>query len=272
MAEAHVSAALSIAGSDSSGGAGLQMDLAVFAALGVWGACAATALTAQNTTGMLRIHPVPPRFLAAQIDAVVRDIPVAAVKVGMLLRPQLVRVVAERIHRRRLAPVVLDPVLRAKDGTELLTPPALKAMKSELLPLARVVTPNLPEAAALAGTGITGDADLKEAARRIAALDRSGGLAVVIKGGHRSGPAADLLLDGGRFEEFGGERVPGPPVRGTGCIYSAALAGRLALGDTLAEACAAAREFVAAAILRAVAIGHGARVARVGAGWEEAGR
>jgi hydroxymethylpyrimidine/phosphomethylpyrimidine kinase len=250
---------LTIAGSDSSGGAGLQMDLKVFCALGVWGTCAATAVTAQNSRGVERIHYLPPRFIAAQIDAVTDDLHPAAVKVGMLGRAQVVAAVAGRVRRRGLPNLVLDPVLAAKDGTPLLNARGVTALKQLLLPLARVVTPNVPEAEALAGMAIQDCDSLRAAARAIAAC----GAAVVIKGGHRAESPADLLFDGERFEEFGGERLPGPPVHGTGCVYSAALAARLALGDRLAEACAAAKRFAEDAIRSAQSLGKGSPLAAV---------
>jgi hydroxymethylpyrimidine/phosphomethylpyrimidine kinase len=256
---------MTISGSDSSAGAGLQLDLKVFAALGVWGTTVATALTAQNTRGVERVHHLPPRFVAAQIDALAADLRPAAVKTGMLGRAQVVNVVAERIRRRRLPNLVVDPVLQAKDGTPLLNPAGIQALKQNLLPLARVVTPNLPEAAALAGLPVEDDASLRAAARAIAAL----GPAVVIKGGHGEGDPVDLLFDGERFMEFGGARIEGPPVHGTGCLYSAALAARLVLGDSLPEACACARRFVEEAIRSAVPLGKGSRLAPVGVSWKE---
>jgi hydroxymethylpyrimidine/phosphomethylpyrimidine kinase len=257
--------AMTIAGSDSSAGAGLQQDLKVFTALGLWGTTVATALTAQNSRGVERIHYLPPRFVAAQIDAVARDLPPAAVKTGMLGRSQVVNAVAGRLRRRRLPNLVVDPVLLAKDGTPLLSPRGVQALKATLLPLARVVTPNLPEAASLAGRAVSDEASLRDAARAIAAL----GPAVLIKGGHRDGCPVDLLFDGSGFTEFGGERIEGPPVHGTGCLYSAALTARLALGDALADACAFARRFVEQAIRGAVRIGKGSPLALVGVSWKE---
>src|SRR5262249_14879889 len=158
-------------------------------------------------------------------------------KIGMLGRPQTVAAVAARVRRRRLANVVVDPVILAKDGTALLSPRGIAALKELLLPLARVATPNVPEAEALSGITISDDARLRAAAQAIAAA----GPAVVIKGGHRAGPPADLLFDGERFAEFTGERLDGAPVHGTGCIYSAALAACLGRGASLPEACAAAK-------------------------------
>jgi hydroxymethylpyrimidine kinase/phosphomethylpyrimidine kinase len=253
---------LSIAGSDSSGGAGLQMDLKVFAALGVWGTTAATALTAQDTRGVQRVYAVPPRFVAAQIDAVARDLPVAAVKTGMLGRTPVVLAVAQRLRRRRLSNLVVDPVLCAKNGRALLTAGGLAALKRSLLPAARVVTPNLPEAESLTGAPIRDNASLRDAACSIARLGP--GLAVVIKGGHRPDAPVDLLFDGEQFHEIEGERLAGAPVHGTGCIYSAALAARLAWGDGLPEACRAAKRFVEAAIRGAWSAGGGARLAWIG--------
>ena len=255
MAEPKV--ALTIAGSDTSGGAGIQLDLKAFQSCGVHGASVATALTAQSTTGIHRVHAVPPRFIAAQIDAVAGDLQIAAAKTGMLDRAQVVEVVAERVHRRRLPNLVIDPVILAKDGTPLLNHRGLALLKERLLPLARVVTPNVPEAEALSGVVITDDASLREAARRIHALGVS---AVVVKGGHRPDEPTDTLLLDGEFHTFTGPRLPGAPVHGTGCCYSALLTARLALGDPLPEACAWVKQRMQHLIETASALGKGTRL------------
>lgn len=250
--------ALTIAGADSCGGAGATLDLRVFHACGVYGVSALTALTAQNTRGVERIHPVPPRFLAAQLDALARDLPIAAVKTGMLARSQVVTAAADRIRRRSLPNVVVDPVLLAKDGTPLLSARGIEALKSRLLPLALVVTPNVPEAERLAGIAISDSASLREAARRIAALGPRG---VVIKGGHLPGEPVDTLFWEGEFLELAGERRDeGPPVHGTGCCFAAALAAHLARGSSVPEACRAAKRFVERAMAAAASLGRGSRL------------
>jgi hydroxymethylpyrimidine kinase/phosphomethylpyrimidine kinase len=252
-------AVLTIAGSDSSGGAGVQMDLKVFQACGVHGASVLTALTAQNTQGVRRVHRVPPRFVAEQIDAVMEDLPVAAAKTGMLDRAQIVEAVAERVRRRRIPNLVVDPVILAKDGTPLLNNRGLAALKQRLLPRALAVTPNVPEAEALSGGPVTDGDSLRAAARRIGAL---GVPAVIIKGGHLPGEPVDLLFWQEQFYEFPGARIAGDaPVHGTGCLYSAALAARLALGDPLPEACRWAKMLVERAIRGSVSLGKGSRLA-----------
>lgn len=239
------------------------MDLKVFQACGVHGASVATALTAQNTRGVRRVHSVTPRFVAEQIDAVARDLPVAAAKTGMLHRPQIVEVVAERVRRRRLPNLVVDPVILAKDGTSLLNARGLAALKERLLPRALVVTPNVPEAEALSGIAIQDGETLREAARKIAGLGVS---AVVITGGHLPGAPVDTLFWEGEFYEFEGARIEGSPVHGTGCLYSAALTARIALGEALPEACRSAKSLVEAGIRGAVALGRGSRLLPVALG------
>jgi len=247
---------LTIAGSDSSGGAGSQLDLAVFAALGLHGAAAVTALTAQNSQGVQRVFSVPPSFVAAQIDAVVADFPVRAVKIGMLQRPQIVHRVAERIKRRRLPNVVLDPVIKASDGASLLSPRGVKALRESLLPLATVTTPNLAETEALSGVRIRSDADLPAAAEVILKL---GAAAVIITGGHRAGAAVDTLYTAEGQRDYPEERLEVGAVHGTGCAFSSALAGYLARGSGLPEAVAEAKAWVTEAIRHSAAVGRGAR-------------
>ena len=217
--------ALTIAGSDSSGGAGIQMDLKVFQACGVYGTSVVTALTAQNTAGVWRGHRITPRFVAEQIDAVTRDIPIAAAKTGMLDRAQIVQAVADRVRRRGIPLLVVDPVIAATDGTPLLNRRGVELLKTELLPQAFAVTPNVPEAELLSGIPITDLASLQAAAVRIGEF---GAKAVIVKGGHREGPATDILWWDGKFHEFSGERLDRVDVHGTGCAYSAALTARLA--------------------------------------------
>src|SRR5215831_20171159 len=215
--------ALTIAGSDSSAGAGIQADLKTFAALGVYGASVITALTAQNTRGVSAIHDVPPEFVAAQIDAVFSDLAVGAVKIGMLGRAPVIAAVAAGLDRWKANNVVLDPVMVATSGDRLLAPDAVDALKRELIPRARVVTPNLPEAAALLGTTIAADDDAMVAqGKRILAL---GAKAVLIKGGHGAGlDSVDFLFDGAQVTRYAFKRIATRNTHGTGCTLSAAIA------------------------------------------------
>ncbi len=247
--------ALTIAGSDSGGGAGVQADLKTFAAHGVYGTSAITAVTAQNTVGVTGIAALPTDIVTAQIEAVAGDIGVDAVKTGMLASAAIVEAVAAAIDTLELPSVVVDPVMIAKSGDRLLEAEAVAALKSELLRRAFVVTPNIPEAEVLAGMSIASLADAREAARRILAL---GPAAVIVKGGHLEGPEViDLLYDGREFRELRGPRVEGRHTHGTGCTFSAAIAANLALGRPLAEAAERARHYVAGAIRHGLAIGHG---------------
>lgn len=240
--------ALTIAASDSSAGAGIQADLAVFRDLGVYGVCAVTNVTAQNSRGVLRVNKVPPRTVTAQIDAATRDFGVDACKIGMLHSPQAVAVVAERIRRREIPNIVLDPVMRAKHGEVLLTEPAVKRLKRFLLPLALIVTPNLDEARALTGMESARDAALK--------IVELGAEWVLVKGGHAPGEPIDLLTDGDDFIEFEGKRIE-KNMHGSGCVLSAAIAARLALGDAVPDAVRFAKEYVAKAIEHSVRLGKG---------------
>jgi len=216
---------MTIAGSDSSGGAGIQADLKTFAALGVHGTCAITAVTAQDSTGVQAIHELPPGLVAAQIDAIVQDMGVDAVKTGMLANAGIVRVVAERVRQHRLPNLVVDPVLAAKSGDRLLREDALSVLRAELLPLCTVVTPNIPEAEALAGRRLETDEDLQRAAQEIAAL---GARNVVITGGHASGPeAVDLLYDLRSREGAGAGTSLPPLVGGRGSLTSVRLPANL---------------------------------------------
>ena len=254
MKKSRIPRVLTIAGSDSSAGAGIQIDLKVFERLGVYGTAAVTAVTAQNTVGVRKIHKVPPRIIAAQIDSVVRDMGADACKIGMLYDPTAVDVVAERIRRREIPNVVLDPVIAAKDGTPLLTSKGIQRMKRFLIPRALVVTPNAHEAAVLSGVRVRKFDDLKEAA---AAIRGMGCKYVLAKGGHLKGDSPDVLFDGKEFVELPGVRIEGPPVHGTGCAFSAALAARIALGDSVPDGVRFAKEFVAELIKSAVKLGKG---------------
>lgn len=246
---------LTIAGSDSGCGAGIQLDLKIFQRLGVYGTCAVTALTAQNTQGVQKINKIARRIVAAQIDSVMKDIGADACKTGMLLDTGTVETVAERVRRRDIPNVIVDPVIFAKDGTALLSAKGLQRLKKRLLPAALVITPNAHEAEALSKVRIETAADLKEAAKNIKGLGCGW---VLIKGGHLSGEPVDLLYDGENFIEFPGERIEGPPVHGTGCAFSAALAARIALGDTVPEAAEFAKDFTAGLIKKAIQLGKGA--------------
>ncbi len=252
--------ALAIAGSDSGGGAGIQADLRTFAALGVRGMSAVTAVTAQDARRVVAVHPVPPEAVRAQIRAAFSGIGVDAVKTGMLHAAPTVEAVARELRRIR-APVVVDPVMAAKGGEPLLEEEAREPLVRRLLPLATVVTPNVPEAEALTGRRIRTLGQARAAARSIA---RMGPRAVVVKGGHLRGPeAVDLLYHRGKFEEFSAPRVGGPPVHGTGCVFASAIAAELARGTEIPEAVARAKEFTLLHIRSAPPPDHGSERARV---------
>ena len=238
---------LSIAGSDSGGGAGVQADLKTFAALGCFGTTAITALTAQNTTGVRAIHAVPLDMLADQIDAVVEDIGVDAVKIGMLHSAPTIETVAAALDRHHLRQVVLDPVMVATSGAALIDPSAIAALVRLMFPRAVLVTPNLDEAAMLVGRALYTEADMAEAAQQL--LDM-GAQAVLLKGGHLAGDTvADLLLQAGKPALWlRAPRIATPNTHGTGCTLSSAIAARLALGDDLPEAVLRARDFVRGAL------------------------
>jgi hydroxymethylpyrimidine/phosphomethylpyrimidine kinase len=245
---------MTIAGSDSGGGAGIQADLKTFQALGVYGTSALTAITAQNTVGVRAVHEVPTDVIAAQIDAVVEDIGVDAAKTGMLSSAEIISTVAERVRHWRLARLVVDPVMVAKSGDRLLREDAVVALMRDLLPLAMVLTPNLPEAEVLVGRALTTDDDIRQAARDIVDL---GPRAVVMKGGHRSGDATDVLFDGQRFHVLSAERVDTVNTHGTGCTLSAAIAAELARGRDLADAVGSAKRYLTEAIRHASPLGAG---------------
>jgi hydroxymethylpyrimidine/phosphomethylpyrimidine kinase len=250
-----IPAALTIAGSDSGGGAGIQADLKTFAALGVYGTSAIAAITAQNTVGVLAAETVSADLLIAQIEAVAGDITLHATKTGMLATTALVEAAAATIREIDLPLVVVDPVMIAKSGHRLLDEDAVHAMRAELLPVAHVVTPNIPEAEALSGLTIGSLDDAREAARRI---HRLGPTAVIIKGGHSPGAEiVDLLFDGKVFTEFRAPRIESRNTHGTGCTFASAVAAHLAHGATLTEAAGRAQAYVSGAIRHALAIGRG---------------
>jgi hydroxymethylpyrimidine/phosphomethylpyrimidine kinase len=239
---------LTIAGSDSGGGAGIQADLKTVAALGCYGMSAITALTAQNTIGVSGIHPVPPDFAAAQISAVLEDIGANAVKIGMLYSAELIRVVAEQLRKFGARNIVLDPVMVAQSGDRLLRDDAVGAITQYLMPLADVVTPNLPEAEVLVGGRIRSLEDRRAAARD---LGRFGSRSILIKGGHgEDKDSSDLLYlcRESRFVTFAAERIASRNTHGTGCTLSSAIAAFLAKGDSLEDAVRRAKEYISQAI------------------------
>ena len=250
--------ALTVAGSDSGGGAGIQADLKTFSALGVYGASVITALTAQNTLGVTAIHDVPPDFVTAQIDAVFSDLAVNAVKIGMLSRPEAIRAVADGLRRWRPAHVVLDPVMVAASGANLLRPEAIVTLREVLIPLAGLVTPNLPEAARLLGEPVAASPEaMLDQGRRILAL---GPAAVLVKGGHGHGAeSADVLVRADGHRWYTAPRHATKNTHGTGCTLSSAIAAGLAKGLSAEVAVAEAKDYVTRAILAAdrLAIGHG---------------
>jgi hydroxymethylpyrimidine/phosphomethylpyrimidine kinase len=246
--------ALTIAGSDSSGGAGIQADLKTFEAHGVFGTSAITAVTAQNTLGVTGIVALAPEMVVAQIDAVLDDIGADAIKIGMLANAGIARAVADALDRRPRLPVVLDTVMVAKSGAQLLDADAVRVIVERLLPRATVVTPNVPEAEAILGRPIRTIGDLPAAAKDLVA---AGARAAIVKGGHLDGPPIDVLFDGHTIVELRAERVETRHTHGTGCTFSAAIAARLALGDDLASAAQHAKAYITEAIRRAPGLGGG---------------
>lgn len=246
--------ALTIAGSDSGAGAGIQADLKTFAAFGVYGTSVITAITAQNTRGVTQILEVSPEMVGAQIDAVAEDIGADALKTGMLAKSTIIEVVAAKIREHRLSNLVVDPVMVAKSGDLLLRPEAVESLRSLLIPLATVVTPNIPEAEELTGIRGTSRKEIREMARRIVGM---GAGSVVIKGGHRRGAATDLFYDGRSFRELKAARIRTPHTHGTGCTFSAAIAAGLARGEKLEKAVLGAKKYITQAIRRGFPIGSG---------------
>lgn len=248
--------ALTIAGSDSGGGAGIQADLKTFSALGVYGMTAITAVTVQDTLGVRRAETIDPSVVAEQIQVVAADIGVDAAKTGMLATAAIVEAVARAVAEAGVAPLVVDPVAVSKHGDPLLAADALDALRTRILPLATLVTPNLPEAAALSGQEVLSREQMRRAAAAIADL---GAKAVLVKGGHLAGrePAADLFVEGGREEWLEQDRIATPHTHGTGCTLSAAIAAYLAKGATLRDAVVAGKVFVTQAIRASLAIGAG---------------
>jgi hydroxymethylpyrimidine/phosphomethylpyrimidine kinase len=246
--------ALTIAGSDSGAGAGIQADLKTFAALGVYGTSVITAITAQNTVEVTRIFELDPRLVAAQIDAVAEDIGAHAVKTGMLANSRIIQTVASKIREHNIKKLVVDPVMVAKSGDLLLRKEAIAALRARLIPLAAVVTPNIPEAEALTGMRIRTARDVELAARRLIEMGARG---VVVKGGHRKGAAVDIFCDGRNFHQFGSRRIRTRHTHGTGCTFSAAIAAYLAKGENVHTAVARAKAFITEAIRHGFAVGAG---------------
>ena len=246
--------ALSIAGSDPSGGAGIQADIKTFAALGVYGTAVPAALTAQSTRGAESVKEVSPAFLRKQLEVLLSDVYINAAKTGMLLSEQTVVAVSEALRDYRIKNLVVDPVMVSSTGKKLLRVSALKALVEELLPLALLVTPNVGEAEVLSGVEINSRADIEEAGRRILAF---GPGCVLIKGGHMKGEPTDYLFIGKEIFEYRGKRTAGKELHGTGCVYSAAITACLAKGMELKEAVAEAKKFVTRAIAKAEPVGRG---------------
>jgi hydroxymethylpyrimidine/phosphomethylpyrimidine kinase len=246
---------LTIAGSDSGGGAGIQADLKTFAALGVYGMSALTAITAQNTLGVQGVYELPADFVGLQIDSVVTDIGVDAVKTGMLANAEIIAVVAAKVREHALPNLVVDPVMVAKSGDPLLRPDAREALIRLLLPLAVIVTPNLHEARVLTGMDIRTVADMERAA---VAIHQMGARYVVVKGGHLAvGDSVDVLYDGEKFTHFPSPRVETKNTHGTGCTFASAIAAGLAKGLDVMEAVRQAKEYITLALRHALDLGQG---------------
>lgn len=246
--------ALTIAGSDCSGGAGIQADLKTFSAHGVFGMSAIVSVVAENTATVISIHDVPPQIIADQIDAVFTDIPVDAIKVGMLSSPICMQTVAEKLTQYKPKHIIIDPVMYAKNGCPLMNPDAIDTLIQTVLPLATVLTPNIPEAEKITGIPISNLTDMETAARKIHEMGCQG---VLVKGGHATGKATDVFYDGNTFAYYDAERIDTKNTHGTGCTYSSAIAANLALGLTMHTAIANSKEYVTTAIRHSLALGKG---------------
>ena len=246
--------ALTIAGSDSSGGAGIQADLKTMTAHGVYGMSAITALTAQNTTGVQGIQEATPEFLAQQLDCIFTDIRPDAVKIGMVSSAALIKVIAQKLRQYQAEKIVVDPVMVATSGAKLISEDAVAALKAQLLPLAAVLTPNIPEAEVLAGMPIRSPEDMAAAARKIS---EAYGCAVLCKGGHQLNDANDLLWRNGEGKWFEGRRIANPNTHGTGCTLSSAIAANLAKGYSLDEAVQRAKAYISGALGAMLDLGKG---------------
>ena len=245
---------LSIAGSDCSGGAGIQADLKTFSAHGVFGMTAIASVVAENTFRVIEFQDIRPDIIEKQIDAVFEDIPPDAVKIGMLSCREGMLAVAKKLREWKPKNVVLDPVMYAKNGCALMDPDSIETLIAEVVPLADVVTPNIPEAEKMAGISITSLVDMEHAAKLI---NKMGCKAVLVKGGHRTGDAVDILFDGNQIHHFSVPRVDTKNTHGTGCTYSSAIASNLALGMPIERAVACAKEYITVAIKHALNFGKG---------------
>ena len=254
MESIKVKKILSIAGSDSGAGAGIQADLKTFAALGAYGTSVITAVTAQNTLGVTDLQPVPASNVSNQIDAVLSDIGTDAIKTGMLANQEIIDAVVSTLSKYDLPKLVVDPVMISSTGSRLITEDAVESLRTKLLPIADVITPNISEAEALLGTTIETMDELRQSARLIMKL---GPKAVVITGGFQSGPATDLVYDGTEYKAFTGSRINTNSTHGTGCTFAAALAVSLAEEIDLFEAVSKAKSFVQLAIRKAYSVGSG---------------
>lgn len=245
---------LTIAGSDCSGGAGIQADLKTFSAHGVFGMSVIVSVVAENTSRVIDIQDITPEMIEKQIDAVFEDIEVDAVKVGMLSTPECMRAVAGKLRQYKPEHVVIDPVMYAKNGCPLMDPSAVDALIETILPLADVLTPNIPEAERITGMEIRSVADMEAAARKIHDM---GSQSVVVKGGHAIGNALDVLFDGKQMHHFETQRIDTKNTHGTGCTFSSAVASQLALGMDICKAVEKAKVYVTTAISHSLAIGKG---------------
>lgn len=250
----NLARAMTIAGSDSGGGAGIQADLKTFAAMGVYGTSVLTAVTAQNTQTVTEVVDMPNSIIRSQIDSLIADIGADAVKTGMLSSAGIIEIVAEKVTEHDMTPLVVDPVMVAKGGARLLHEDAVDALKSALIPLATVVTPNIPEAEALVGREIADMDSMRDAAMEIVAL---GAQTVIVKGGHMDGPATDIFFDGAEVKAFTSQRISTDNTHGTGCTFASAIAAGLAKGQSVRESVAEAKKYVTEAIRFAPNIGQG---------------
>lgn len=246
--------ALSIAGSDCSGGAGIQADLKTFSSHGVYGMSVVTAVVAENTVRVIDFQDITPEMIAKQIDAVFEDIVPDAVKVGMLSCVETMDIVAEKLRKWESKNIVIDPVMYAKNGSALMSSEAMGTLKKEILPLATVLTPNIPEAEAISGIRILNQNDMMEAARII---HQMGCKAIIVKGGHCEGDAIDVVYDGCEFQQFSRARIPTKNTHGTGCTFSSAITSNIAKGLPLKEAVSLAKEYITQAIKQAISLGEG---------------
>jgi hydroxymethylpyrimidine/phosphomethylpyrimidine kinase len=255
MIKADLPVAMTIAGSDSIAGAGIQADLKAFAAVGVYGTSAITAITAQNTVGVKSFERVSPELISGQIRTICEDVSVQAAKTGMLVDEEIIGVVARAIRECNVTNLIVDTVMVSKSGHHLLATSATQAMVKELFPLAALITPNIPEAEVLTGRQISNREQMRDAARMLRDL---GAQNVLIKGGHlHSDKATDILFDGRDFTEFSEERIKTRATHGTGCTLSAAIAAHVARGETLLEACRLAKAYLTGALRHSIPLGHG---------------